>query len=201
MLRQGSFYTGVDISEVSLSRAEAAAEEVLDRLRVRPVFRLDNAEQLSFPDNHFDCVLSVGALHHSASVERAVQEVKRVLAPGGSAFIALYRTTSPKVLGAHALRGFQRCVDAVLQTDRALYRSARAFGVGDGLGTAIYECFGVPILRSYTQRGVRALFRDFASVRLSSHGPAFLTRRLPVKDATPIGVLGYLWLAEAKKDQ
>ena len=200
LLRPGSRYTGVDISEVSLDRAQAAAVELGSTLPVVPVFRVENAERLSFPDNHFDCVLSVGALHHSNNTEAAIAEVNRVLAPGGSAFIFLYRTASPKVLCAHTLRVFQTCLDTLFRTNRILYRSVRAFGIGDGWGTAVYECFGVPILRSYTRRGMQNLFQGFESVRLSSHGPRVLTARAPQR-AHPLTaeILGYLWLAEGIK--
>jgi len=136
------------------------------------------------PDDRFDCVLSIGALHHSADAERAVAEVRRVLVPGGVAYVALYRRASPKVLGAHALRGAQRVVDAALRKRASLYRAARAVGIGERHGTAIYECFGVPVLRSYTRYRMLRLFREFSSVTLTAHG-----RRGP----------GYLWLARAVK--
>jgi len=200
MLRPGRHYTGVDISEASLSRAHAAAAESINDLQVTPVFQVENAEQLSFPADSFDCVLSVGALHHTDSTERAIAEVKRVLSPKGSAFIFLYRTVSPKLLGAHALRSLQRCMDAVFRTDRIIYQALRAWDVNDTLGTAFYECFGVPILQSYTRQGMMTLFRDFSAVSLSSHGPAFLTRGpSQLKKQMRSDALGYLWLAEVRK--
>ena len=200
LLRSGSHYTGIDISEVSLEHARSAAAERGTALPIVPVFRVENAERLSFADNTFDCVLSVGALHHSESTERAIAEVKRVLTPGGSAFIFLYRTIAPKLLCAHALRGFQTCLDTLFRTDRILYRSVRAVGFEDIWGTAIHECFGVPILRSYTRRGMKSLFSGFGSVRLSSHGPRIMPPGAPLR-AKPLTakVLGYLWLAEAVK--
>jgi len=200
LLRSGSRYIGVDISEVSLASARAAAAELGTALPITPVFRVENAEHLSFPDNCFDCVVSVGALHHSDSTERAIAEARRVLAPGGSAFVFLYRTVSPRLLLAHALRALQAALDAVFRTNRVLYRWARTLGVGDRWGTAIYECFGVPILRSYTRRGMQKQFRDFASVRLTSHGPSIFTRGAPRRHwSLTAEILGYLWLAEAVK--
>jgi SAM-dependent methyltransferase len=196
-LRPDQRYVGVDVSDVSLIRARAAAEEVLDNLGVIPAFQLGNAEQLSFSDNSFDCVFSVGVLHHTNDTERAIGEVRRVLAPGGTAFIGLYRTLAPKVFVAHFLRAFQNRLDASLRTDRLLYRALGAINIGERHGTAIYECFGVPILRSYTRSQVSNLFRGFSSMRLSSHGfgllPAAMNRKLV---SNP---LGYLWLAEVVK--
>lgn len=176
---QGGSYVGVDMSQVSLSRARSAAMEVRESLQVTPHFSFENAEQLSFADNSFPSILSVGALHHSQNTEKAISEIRRVLAPGGTAFILLYRTIAPKVAFAHILRAVQASLDAIIRTDRIFYRTLRAMRFAEGSGTAVYECFGVPVLRSYTLRGLHTLFRDFSSVRVSSHG--------------------YLWLVEATK--
>jgi SAM-dependent methyltransferase len=189
----GGRYVGVDMSEVSLARARSAAAEIRERLQVTPHFGFENAEQLSFADNSFPCILSVGALHHSENTERAIAEVRRVLAPGGTAFILLYRTIAPKVFTAHLLRAVQRSLDAVLRTDRILYRALRAVRREEGAGTAVYECFGVPILRSYTRASMCALFRDFSSLTLTAHGSGRSLARLGNDP------LGYLWLAEATK--
>jgi ubiquinone/menaquinone biosynthesis C-methylase UbiE/uncharacterized protein YbaR (Trm112 family) len=49
-----------------------------------------DAECLPFPDDHFDIVFSNGVLHHTPKTEQSVQEVYRVLKPGGKAVIMLY---------------------------------------------------------------------------------------------------------------
>jgi SAM-dependent methyltransferase len=43
-----------------------------------------NAEELKFADNCFDVIFSVAAFEHIKDIEKALQEVKRVLKPGGS---------------------------------------------------------------------------------------------------------------------
>jgi ubiquinone/menaquinone biosynthesis C-methylase UbiE len=197
LLPAGSQYAGVDMSEVSLSRARASANELAAALRVTPLFQLENAEHLTFDDNHFDCVLSVGALHHSANTERAISEVRRVLKPGGAAFVFLYKKSSPKVFGAHILRGVQSGLDSIFGKDRVVYRALRGMNLGDAHGTALYECFGVPILRSYTRRHMRTLFQHFASVRLNSYGPGILPTS--GRRTSSGSSFGYLWLAEAQK--
>jgi len=198
LLPAGSRYTGVDMSEVSLSRGRASADELAAALRVTPLFQLENAEHLTFADNHFDCVLSVGALHHSANTERAISEVRRVLKPGGAAFVFLYKKSSPKVFGAHILRCVQSGLDTIFRTDRVMYRAVRAMNLGDNRGTALYECFGVPILRSYGRRQMLALFDSFASVGLSSYGRIIRPSR-QISHPNSGARLGYLWLAEARK--
>ena len=49
-----------------------------------------DAEQLPFEDNHFDIVYSNGVLHHTPDTEKAINEVYRILKPGGQAVIMLY---------------------------------------------------------------------------------------------------------------
>jgi SAM-dependent methyltransferase len=201
MLRGDGDYVGVDMSEISLANARVAAAEERERLAVQPRFIVENAEALSFKSDSIEAIVSIGALHHSASTENAVAEIRRVLRPGGTAYVFLYRTYSPKLLATHALRAAQRLVDGALGTDRALYRAARALGLGgERLGTAVYECFGVPILRSYTRRGMARLFDDFESVRLTAYcvglPPAGVFRPLDRWKSNP---LGYLWMAEAIK--
>ncbi len=199
-MQPGGRYIGVDMSEVSLASARSAASEVSEGLRVVPEFRLDNVERLSFANDSFACILSVGALHHSESTERAIAEIRRILTPGGTVFILLYRTLAPKVFGAHVLRAVQKSLDAVLRTDRVLYRASRSTKLGERAGTAVYECFGVPILRSYTLKRLRALFRDFSILNITVHGSglkwADVGLHLERRASNP---LGYLWLVEATK--
>lgn len=49
-----------------------------------------DAEMLPFPDNHFDIVYSNGVLHHTPDTPKTIEEVYRVLKPGGLAVIMLY---------------------------------------------------------------------------------------------------------------
>jgi SAM-dependent methyltransferase len=57
--------------------------------------RIENALNLSFPDETFDAVWANGVLHHTGDTQRAIQEVRRVLKIGGRAIIShFYRRPS-----------------------------------------------------------------------------------------------------------
>jgi SAM-dependent methyltransferase len=196
LLARDRRYHGVDLSKVSLISAQQAASEIGDRLKVHPTFEVANAERLPFQDRTFDCVLSVGALHHTPDTARALEEVRRVLVPGGAAYVILYRTWSPKLVVAHALRGLQRCIDVPLRSERLLYRASRALRpLEHRLGTALYECLGVPIFRSYTRHAVEALFQDYTQTRIDAYGPP----PLPLITRGRSHALGYVWLIHAVK--
>lgn len=57
-------------------------------------FRVANAEALPFEDDTFDCVTSMGVLHHTPDTPKAVDEVYRVLKPGGRLILMLYHRNS-----------------------------------------------------------------------------------------------------------
>jgi len=55
---------------------------------------LGNAEKLAFADNSFDCAWSAGVLHHVDDTQGAIDEIHRVLRPGGKAVVVLYHKWS-----------------------------------------------------------------------------------------------------------
>lgn len=68
--------------------------------------------RLPFPDGRFDVVYSYGVLHHVEAPEAGMQELARVLAPGGTAAVYLYEDFSERAAGwrvllrmTNALRG------------------------------------------------------------------------------------------------
>ena len=51
-----------------------------------------DAECLPFPDNCFDLVYSFGCLHHTPNTQKGIDEISRVLRPGGKILVMLYHT-------------------------------------------------------------------------------------------------------------
>ena len=47
-----------------------------------------------FPDASFDAVVTIGCLHHTGNIQRAIDEVHRVLRPGGAALVMIYNALS-----------------------------------------------------------------------------------------------------------
>jgi SAM-dependent methyltransferase len=53
-----------------------------------------DAEQLPYDDDSFDFVWSWGVIHHSESTDRVIQEIARVLRPGGRLALMVYHRNS-----------------------------------------------------------------------------------------------------------
>lgn len=58
-------------------------------------YRVEDALNLSFPDNHFDLLISVDVMEHVGQPERMTEEIGRVLRPGGMAFVTFPQTHFP----------------------------------------------------------------------------------------------------------
>jgi SAM-dependent methyltransferase len=102
--KNGFKVTGIDLTPAHLD----LAKKLFDLYHAVGTFFEGNAEQLTFPDNSFDCVYSYGVLHHTPDTSKAIKEIYRVLRPDGRAVIMLYHKWSLNNL-AHWItgRGFE----------------------------------------------------------------------------------------------
>ncbi|HPW18791.1 MAG TPA: class I SAM-dependent methyltransferase [Candidatus Aminicenantes bacterium] len=86
LARRGFRVTTVDASEEEQAFARLQAER--SGLAGLIEFRVGDAESLDFPDDSFDAVFSVNLLHHLSDPRRALDEMARVLAPGGKLVVS-----------------------------------------------------------------------------------------------------------------
>jgi len=97
LVGRGADYHGLDI-------AAGPVEMVRHRLRLAgradPEQRVVQGSALDVPhaDGSFDRVFTIGCLHHTGDIPRAVSEVHRVLRPGGVAVVMLYHANSLRQL-------------------------------------------------------------------------------------------------------
>lgn len=167
--RRGAHYHGADI---------APGPVAMLRDRLRWLGRAEegavvqaSALELPWDDETFDLVVSIGCLHHTGDLPRAVSEVHRVLVPGGLAFVMLYN--------AHS---FRQLAQAPRQRWRAL-RHGRSPGERV---RAMYDVNVVgeaaPHTEYVSRRDVRRLFREFSVVSIDVQNFDTLKLRLGRRD-------------------
>lgn len=138
---EGARVFGVDLTGagIALCRKRFALQGLDGR------FMVGNAESLPFPDAYFDCACSMGVLHHTPNPRAGVDELHRVLKPGGRLVLMLYHRNSAQYR--------LRLLANSLHTGRAVAELVRAV---DGEGNPIGEV--------YSKAEVRRLFHRFADV-------------------------------------
>ncbi len=88
--KSGAKCTGIDYTPKHFELAKLNFE-----LRgLNADLHLGDASQLPFADNSFDKVYSFGVLHHTPDIEKCIDEVYRVLKPGGVFVMSLYHKNS-----------------------------------------------------------------------------------------------------------
>ncbi|MFF3578273.1 class I SAM-dependent methyltransferase [Streptomyces mirabilis] len=87
LIRRGARWTGVDLTDTAVRRTGMRLA-----LRELPFEGLHQASvlDLPLPDESFDVVFSHGVLHHVPDIQRAQNEIHRVLKPGGELVVMLY---------------------------------------------------------------------------------------------------------------
>lgn len=104
---KGSDVIGIDISESAVEKARKRSAHLTDNEDTL-VFEVMNAEVLTFEENSFDAVCGSAILHH-LDIEKAYQQIARVLRPGGVAVFL-------EPLGHNPLINFYRHLTPELRT-------------------------------------------------------------------------------------
>jgi ubiquinone/menaquinone biosynthesis C-methylase UbiE len=137
--RAGAECFGVDLTEAAIAttRAHLAAYGLTSQLQ-----RVD-AERLPFSDEFFDVVYSWGVIHHADHPAAIIDELHRVLRPGGTFIGMMYGRHSLKVLKHWAWH--------------ALLRGKPWMSFGDVIANHV-ESKGT---KAYTVRELQGLFHRF----------------------------------------
>lgn len=158
-------YIAIDFSSESIRIANRNKTNFFKKNTTNclPKFEVGDALDLRFNDEEFDFVYSMGVIHHTPDMLKAINEIFRILKKDGKATIYLYRTGSLKVEVAKFLRKFQKLLDFLLRKERSIYLLFRNIK-SKYFGTMFLECFGVPILRSVNKFEIENLFSKFSKI-------------------------------------
>jgi ubiquinone/menaquinone biosynthesis C-methylase UbiE len=178
--RGGARVTGLDYTprSIEISRRRFAVYGVPGR------FMVGDAENLPFPDASFDVVYSNGVLHHTPDTQRAIDEILRILRPGGVAKIMLYHRHSLYYWFSIILKhGIVRGELARSTPEEIMSRYVEYSETG-----------ALPLVRAYTRAEVDRMFSGFASRRTDVRQLTREELRLPrfVPDRF-VDVLGRRW--------
>jgi ubiquinone/menaquinone biosynthesis C-methylase UbiE len=88
--RQGAKCFGLDLTQ----KAVDLSKERFKMINGSAFFLVANAEELPFQDSSFDVVTAMGVLHHTPKIAKAIEEIYRVLKPGGKIVLMLYHKNS-----------------------------------------------------------------------------------------------------------
>lgn len=165
--------TAVDISKESLRLAQAGSQS-LDIHNV--TYQWEDAESLSFSDEQFDLVYCIGVLHHTPDTQKGIDEIYRVLKPGGTAVVLLYKKHNPKWLAVCFFRTISKIVDRIAGQEYVIanrLRESYKKNPQTTHGTALLELFGCPVLKMYSRRQLRRMFSRFKNVQIQCYQSGF----------------------------
>lgn len=109
-----------------------------------------DAEALPYDSNFFDIVYSWGVLHHSPNTRKAIEEVLRVLRPGGRAKIMIYHR--------YSFVGYMLWLRYALLTGRPMLSLDQIYA----------RYLESPGTKAYSTGEARDLFRQFSNVSVST---------------------------------
>jgi ubiquinone/menaquinone biosynthesis C-methylase UbiE len=178
--RGGARVTGVDYTprSIEIARRRFAV------YGLEGAFLVGDAERLPFPDASFDVVYSNGVLHHTPNTQGAIDEVHRILRPGGVAKVMLYHRRSLYYWGSIILKhGIVRGELARSTPEEIMGRHVEYSETG-----------AEPLVRAYTRDEVERMFARFATRRTDVRQLTREELRLPraVPDAF-VDALGRRW--------
>lgn len=150
--RHGAIVTDYDLSAGHL---ELAKENFALR-GLSGEFLHGDAEQLPFDDDEFDVVYSNGVIHHTPNTQLALSEIHRVLKPGGKAIVMVYAEDSLHYWGTQ--------VYALGVCGGML--SKHSIGGIMSRSVEMSDNDARPLVKVYTRRRLRRMFRDFENVRI-----------------------------------
>lgn len=148
-----SFAIDLTVRHLEIAKRRLSLIQLGDRL-----VRTD-AETLPFQSRSFDAVYSFGVLHHTPDIGAAIQEIRRVLRPGGTLTLAVYHRHSVfywlfTIIGRGLIR-------------RELFRHGYQRLLADIEYQSQPEA--VPLVRVYARRELRRLLNDFRDVHIETH--------------------------------
>lgn len=148
----GAIVTDLDLAGGHL----ALAKENFELRGLSGDFRQGDAEHMPFEDNTFDVVYSNGVIHHIPDTRRVVEEMLRVLKPGGKAIIMVYAENSLHYWLCQVFRMGIR--EGLLKSNSMGGVMSRTVEMSDNDAR--------PLVKVYTKASLKKMFRGFTDISI-----------------------------------
>ena len=152
--KEGFELYGIDISGKMLELAGKYAEKYNLKVNLTQA----DAREMPFADNFFDDAIAVATFHHIEGEEerlKALKELKRVLKPGGEAFITVWNKWQPRFW-------FKR-KDVQIPwkiKGKTIYRYYHLFSYGES--EKLMKSVGFEVIKSYPESRYRFPIKYFS---------------------------------------
>jgi len=145
--RNGSKVYGIDLGADQIE----LAKDMFNKLGFTyEDLQVASAEKLPYESNYFDFVYSFGVIHHTPNINATIDEINRVLKPGGRAVIMIYARGWKHYLKRCFIHGFLK-----MKIFRYGFDWQRVYNeVSEVNG-------GSPLTQVLTRKQVKKLFKDF----------------------------------------
>jgi glycosyltransferase involved in cell wall biosynthesis/ubiquinone/menaquinone biosynthesis C-methylase UbiE len=152
--QHGARVTDIDLSSghLTLAKENFAVRGLQGRFIQR------DAESLPFDDHTFDLVYSNGVLHHTPNTQAAIQEIGRVLRPGGRVIVMMYAENS-----LHYWR-------TIFWTMGLREGQLRRYSMGELMSRVVERSENAsahPLVKAYTRPRLKALFEAFTDIEIA----------------------------------
>jgi 2-polyprenyl-3-methyl-5-hydroxy-6-metoxy-1,4-benzoquinol methylase len=154
LARRGYRISSVDLTETAVQMTRQS----LELFNLKAEVRQGDAENLPFPANSFDGIVSHGVIHHTPDTAQCVREMARVLRPGSLAVVSVYYRNlilRSSLLTRLIAKVFGRVVSLPGRDRDEFLRS----GDPDEI-VRLYDGGGNPLGKSYTGRAIEEMFTD-----------------------------------------
>lgn len=148
-LKGGTICHGIDLTEGSVEQTR----KHLNMYGLKANLQVMDAEDMKFDDNTFDLVYCFGVLHHTPDTQKAIDEIYRVLKPGGKVIVMLYSKSWQHYVIRIGIAGI---------IGRELFRMSM-----QDLINKYSEAYGFsPLTKLYKKREALRLFNKFDNVKI-----------------------------------
>ena len=146
---------GATVTDFDLSAGHLALAEKNFALRgLKGTFLHGDAESLPFEDDYFDLVYSNGVIHHTPNTQEVIDNIHRILKPGGQAIIMVY--------AEHSMHYWRQLIGE-LGLNRGLLNK-QSIGEIMSRHVELSTTDARPLVKVYSARRLRKMFAEFHSL-------------------------------------